>query len=313
MNSKYPLHPDFSDIKDSGKPKASWLLFKLGNMLLRSQEKKVKADGERVKEETVSIPGYKGAKIRVRVFSPAGSSDALPCVLNFHGGAFVGTGMPHQIKYCLHFAEELKCRVVFVDYRLALEHPFPVPVEDCYAALCWVTENAGKLNIDPKRIAVFGDSAGGALAAAVCQMARDRGVSLPCFQMLIYPVTDSSQSSESAKKYTDVPEFNAQGNKLMWKLYLKNGDFGMPEYAAPLLADNFAELPPAYVETAEFDCLHDEGIAYAEKLRQAGVAVELNETHGSYHGFDIQFDRPYSQRALEHRTEVLKKVFRSEN
>ena len=312
MNSKYPLHPDFAHIKDSKKNPESKLLLRVGNMLIRSQANKVKTDGNEVVEERRMIPGYEGAQIKIRVYSPVGVKEPLPCVVNFHGGAFVGDLMAHQIGYCLTFAKEVPCKVVAVEYRLALDYPFPYGVEDCYAGLQWVIQNAGILGIDPKRVSVFGDSAGGALAAAVCLMARDRKGLQPAFQMLIYPVTDSSCSSESARKYLDSPEFNGYGNIYMWKLYLANGDRGMPQYAAPLLAEDLSGLPPAYVESAEFDPLHDEGIAYARKLEAAGVPVELNETKGTYHGFDIQAELPYSKAMLKKRTEVLKKVFYGE-
>lgn len=309
MLSKYPLDRDFFDIPDSKAPSESTLLLRIGNILLKRNAKKVKADGIKVREEKIRFPGYNGKKIKARFFSPTDADEKLPCILNFHGGAFVGEGMPHQVNYCLNFAEQLKCKVMFVEYRVAIDHPFPTPVEDCYAALEWVYKNSEKLGVDTEKVAVFGDSAGGSLAAAVCHMAKDRAIKMPCFQMLIYPVTDSGMSTESAKKYVDVPEFNALGNKLMWKLYLKNGDFGTPQYAAPLLADSFAGLPAAYVETAQFDCLHDEGVAYAEKLKAAGVEVTLNETKGSYHGFDIHMEKKHSKHMLAERTEILRKAF----
>lgn len=233
MLSKYPLDPEFFDVPDSGTPIESTLLLRIANIIMKRKAKKISADGDNVTEKNMKLPGYKGIPIRARFFSPAHVGIALPCIVNFHGGAFVGEGMPHQINYCLQFAKHAKCKVLFVEYHVALSHPFPTPVEDCYAALNWVFENAADLGIDPEQVAVFGDSAGGSLAAAVCQMARDRGTKLPCFQMLIYPVTDSRMITESAQKYVDVPEFNALGNRLMWKLYLKNGDFGMSQYAAP--------------------------------------------------------------------------------
>lgn len=309
--SKYPLHPDFADIKDSGKPVSSKLLFKIANKISRKQTEAVPVDESVVKEKSYTVRAYKGADINVRIYSPADAEDgeALPCILNCHGGAFVGAWLPHQKGYCLFFAEKLHCRVIFADYRVAVDNPFPTPVEDCYAVLKWVADNCVSLGIDPARIAVFGDSAGGSLAAAVCLMSRDRNGPKICHQMLIYPVTDSSCSSKSAKEFTDVPEFNGLGNVVMWKWYLKNGDFGMPQYAAPLLADDLSGLPPAYVETAEFDCLHDEGVAYAEKLKAFGVEVELNETKGSYHGFDIKAERNYSKQMLAYRGEIMKKVF----
>ena len=307
--STYPLHPDFADIPNSKKGSdAKWLL-KIANVIIRGQCKKWRADGVRTKETRLTIPGYQGELIKIRIYGPADAKEPLPCVVSFHGGAFVGDVLPHQINYCLKMAEQVPCWVVLVEYRLALDYPFPYGVEDSYAALQWVFDHAEELGADPNRIAVFGDSSGGNYAAAVCLMARDRKGHMPCYQMLIYPAVDSSLSTDSAKNCLDTPELNSYGMQSAWKYYLADGDHGMPGYASPYLAEDLSGLPPAYVETAEFDPLHDEDVLYAEKLKAAGVPVELNETKGSYHGFDIQLDRPYSRQALAHRIEVLKKVF----
>lgn len=307
--STYPLHDDFADIPNSKKGSESKLLLSIGNMLIRAQTKKIKADGVTVTETHKMIPGYKGDQIKLRIYSPAGCEEVLPCVVYFHGGAWVGDLLPHQANYGIYLAENVKCKYITVEYRLALKHPFPTGVEDSYAALQWVFEHVEELGVDPARIAVYGDSSGGNFAAAVCLMARDRGAKMPCFQMLLYPAVDASGSTDSAKNCLDTPELNSYGVNYAWRLHLANGDFGMPQYASPLFAEDHSGLPEAYVETAEFDPLHDEGVAYAKKLEEAGVKVELNETKGSYHGFDIKLDRPYSQKALAYRAEVFKKVF----
>lgn len=307
--SKYKLHEDFADIPDSRKGAESKLLLAVGNSMLRAQTRKVKPDPARVTETHRKIPGYNGDMIGIRIYAPANVKEELPCIVYFHGGAWVGELMPHQVNYAIVFAERVPCKVVVVEYRLALRHPFPTGVEDCYAALQWVFENAGELGIDPSRIAVHGDSSGGNFAAAVCLMARDRKAHDPCYQMLLYPVVDVTCSTESGRSCVDTPELNSYGIDYAWRLHLAKGYHGMPQYASPLFASDHSGLPDAYVETAEFDPLHDEGIAYAEKLEKAGVKVELNETTGTYHGFDIKYERPFSQRALAHRVEVFQRVF----
>ena len=135
------------------------------------------------------IRGYRDAEIEVLIFEPRGIGDAAPCLVYYHGGGFFFEGAGYHYKLAKAYALQTPCKVVFVQYRLAPKHPFPIPVEDCYAALCWTFANAEKLHIDKTKIAVGGDSAGGTLAAAVCQMARDRGTDLPCFQLLVYPAT----------------------------------------------------------------------------------------------------------------------------
>ena len=173
--------------------------------------------------------------------------------------------------------------MVLVDYRLAPKYAFPVGVEDCYAAFKWVYQHADKLEIDKNLIAIGGDSAGGALCAAVTQMARDYKAPKICFQMLVYPVTDARQITETIKKYVDTPLWDSIENNKMWKMYLKDGDFNLRAYASPMEATSFMDLPDAYVEVSEFDCLRDEGILYAEALEKSGCRVKLNKTVGTYY------------------------------
>ncbi|MGM9681872.1 MAG: competence protein CoiA family protein [Eubacteriales bacterium] len=213
--------------------------------------------------------------------------EPAPCLVYYHGGGFIFGGAGYHYKLAKQYAMDLPCKVVFVQYRFAPKNPHPTPSEDCYAALRWTFENAEQLNVDKTKIAVGGDSAGGALAAAVCQMARDRGTDKPLFQLLFYPVTDCRMQTESCKEYTYTPMWNAKLSVTMWRGYIQDENAPDIAYASPMEAKSFDDLPGAYVETAEFDRLHDEGMAYAQALRGAGVAVELYETKGTMHGFDI--------------------------
>ena len=178
--------------------------------------------------------------------------------------------------------------------RLSIANPFPAPFNDCYATLSWVHANAHDLGVDPERVALIGDSAGGALAAGVAQQALDRGENPVCAQILIYPVTDHETKTESALKFTDTPFWKTASNRNMWNVYLREsehkksgGSAPVPSYAAPLHRESFAGLPPAWVEVAEFDPMLDEGRLYAEALRGAGVPVEFREVKSAIHGFDL--------------------------
>jgi len=142
-------------------------------------------------------------------------------------------------------------------------------------------------------------------------MARDRKAPRICFQMLIYPVTDARQITESIKNYTDTPLWNSRLTKKMWKLYLKDGVPDNREYASPMEAMSFENLPDAYVEVSEFDCLRDEGIAYAEALQKSGVNVELNKTIGTIHGFEIAEKSEIVRESVARRIEALKKAFKN--
>lgn len=258
------------------------------------------------------IKSYDGANISVFVIDPYGLEECSPCLVYCHGGGFFFEGAGYHYKLARQYALECECRVIFVQYRLAPKHPHPTPAEDCYSALRWTVENAERLKIDAERIAVGGDSAGGGLAAAVCQMARDRGTKLPCFQLLIYPVTDRRMNYASCRRYTDTPMWNAKLSVKMWEGYVQTASLNDISYASPMEAESFEDLPPAYVETAEFDCLHDEGIAYAEALKKAKIEVVINETKGTMHGFDIVQKSKITRAALSARIEFMKRCFTPE-
>ncbi|MBQ2712474.1 MAG: alpha/beta hydrolase, partial [Clostridia bacterium] len=166
------------------------------------------------------IKGYQQGEIEVLCFSPRGVAPKAPCLVYYHGGGFFFGAAGYHYKLCMQYAAELGCKIVFVQYRLAPKSPFPIPVEDCYAAYKWTVSHADMLGIDVNRIAVGGDSAGGCLAAAVSLMLRDRGDVLPLFQLLIYPVTDRRMQTESNKKYTDTPMWHSRLSVKMWQSYL---------------------------------------------------------------------------------------------
>jgi acetyl esterase len=233
--------------------------------------------------EERAVPGPAG-QIPVRIYTPE-ARGTLSVLVYFHGGGWViGTFETHD-GVCRHLAKQAQAVVVSVDYRLAPEHKFPAAAEDCYAATCWVAEHAAALGADAKRLCVGGDSAGGNLAAVVSLMARDRGKPKIAFQMLIYPVTNHAYDTASYRDNAEGYLLTKDAMVWFWNHYLKAENDGANPYASPLRAARFAGLPPAMVVTAEFDPLRDEGEAYAEKLRQAGVPVKLKRYDGLIHGF----------------------------
>jgi acetyl esterase len=174
---------------------------------------------------------------------------------------------------------------VSVDYRLAPEHKFPAAVDDGYAATRWAADHAATFNGDPMRIAVGGDSAGGNIAAVVSLLARDQGGPALVCQILIYPVTDYLSDTRSYHDYAEGYFLTQEGMSHFWKHYLNNEEEGKHPHAAPLLAENLRGLPPAFVITAEYDPLRDEGELYAARLQEAGVPVVLKRYEGMIHGF----------------------------
>jgi acetyl esterase/lipase len=209
-------------------------------------------------------------------------------------------------------AGEVGAVVVSVDYRLAPEHPFPAGVEDCYAALAWLAAHAAELGVDPARIAVAGQSAGGGLAAATALLARDRGGPALCFQLLEIPELDDRLDTPSMRAFTDTPLWNRPNAVWSWKHYLGASHAGEPSaYAAPARAKDLAGLPPAYVSTMEFDPLRDEGILYALRLLQAGVPVELHSYPGTFHGSALLPGAKVSQRGAREVMEALRHALRT--
>ncbi len=229
------------------------------------------------------IPGAEG-EILVRVYTPFGSGP-FPVLTFFHGGGFVLCNLDSHDSTCRALTNAAQCVVVSVDYRLAPEAPFPAAPEDCYAATCWVAENARELDADPERLAVGGDSAGGNLAAVVALMARDRGGPALVHQLLIYPVTDYAFDTPSYKENAEGYFLTREMMQWFWGHYLKTEADGVQPLASPLRADDVSNLPPANVITAEFDPLRDEGEAYAARLLASGVATELIRYDGMIHGF----------------------------
>ncbi len=262
--------------------------------------------------EQRTVPGPPGDPyIEVRVLTPRGLAGPAPALYWIHGGGFVLGDVDSDLETPAHIASALGVIAVSVEYRLAPEHPFPVPVEDCYAGLSWLAEHASDLGVDPHRIAVGGQSAGGGLAAAVALMARDRGGPELCFQLLDIPVLDDRLSTPSMRAYTDTPVWDRPSAILSWRAYLGSGVGGdTSPYAAPARAADLRGLPPAYVVTCEFDPLRDEGIEYAQRLMQAGVATELHHYPGTFHwSSGAGPEAAVSRRMVEDRTAALGRAF----
>jgi acetyl esterase len=233
--------------------------------------------------DNLVAPGPNG-EIALRVYTPE-RDGPLPLLVYFHGGGWVLGDLETHDGVCRALANAANCTVVAVDYRLAPEHKFPTAVDDAYAATRWVAENAGRLDGDPKRIAVGGDSAGGNLAAVVALMARDRGGPQLATQLLIYPVTDTA--CDTACRQENGQGYLLTVDMMRWfqHHYLRGDGDQEDPYAAPLRARDLRGLPPALVITAEFDPLRDEGEAYAVRLRAAGVPTTLKRYDGMIHGF----------------------------
>ena len=232
------------------------------------------------------VAGAEGP-LRARLYVPHERADdeAGPMLVFFHGGGFVIGGFATHDAPCRTLAAHGGVRVVSVEYRLAPENRFPAPVDDCLAAFRDIVARAGELGADPERIAVGGDSAGGALSAVTSLLSRDSGGPMPAFQLLIYPVTDMSEKTRSYHLFKEG--FFLTSDQMDWygAHYMEPGQDHTDPRISPLLAPSLEGLPPAHVITAGFDPLRDEGEAYAERLREAGVPVTLRRHPDLIHGF----------------------------
>ncbi|HKC26555.1 MAG TPA: alpha/beta hydrolase [Jatrophihabitans sp.] len=227
-----------------------------------------------------------GTELPLRVYRPREQgAEPRPVILNFHGGGWVSGDARQSEWWCAGVAAGAQAVVVSVEYRLAPEHPYPTPPEDCYAATNWVVEHAGELGVDASRLAVMGDSAGGNLAAVVCLMARDRGGPPIALQVLVYPSVALGTDFPSKFENANAPIITAKDLENTPRLYLDGtgADIDDP-YVSPLYA-NHHNLPPALIQTAQYDPLRDHGAAYAAALRGAGVEVRHTNYVDAVHGY----------------------------
>jgi acetyl esterase/lipase len=268
-------------------------------------------DLDEVAKEDRRVPGANGQpEVPVRVYRPrAAGAGARGCVFEIHGGGFMFGSIEMMDAWCQQVAAELDAVVVSVEYRLAPEHPFPAGIEDCYAALCWTAQHAGALGVDPARIAIAGQSAGGGLAAGTALIARDRGFPALCFQLLEIPELDDRLDTPSMLAFHDTPLWNRPNAVWSWKHYLGSRHRGETSpYAAPARAKDLSGLPPAYLSTMEFDPLRDEGVLYALRLLQAGVSVELHSYPGTFHGSALLPGAAVSQRSIREALDALRRA-----
>ena len=263
----------------------------------------------KVTKRTLTIKGYKGLDLRTDIFEPRDVQEKLPALIFIHGGAFSYRAASYHIHLAAAYAVKAGCRVFFPDYHLLPDYPWPAAWHDILALYRYISANPEPLGIDTGKIGVAGDSAGAFIAATISNQYEKESLVKPCLQMLVYPCTDCNMERDSMRKNAEAPIWDLKSHKRMMQYYFRDMQLSEIKALMPMQQDLPENIPDTYIETAEFDILHDEGILYAKKLEAAGASVEVNETAGTFHGYDIAVNSKIARKNIEKRFVFLKKAF----
>lgn len=307
MKSSYEIDPAFRKFSRVRMPNnLFWLAFfnalmTFGNLFYRPERTYQRFD--------TTIRSWDDQPLKITVYRPKENGIPRPGVVYFPGGAYMMCPTPMHHRTAANLAKEAGANVVMVTYRLAPKYPFPCALNDALMAWDHVIKYYDRYGIDPSRIAIAGESAGGNLSAAVTLYAKDHHTQMPCGELLMYPALDQGHNSESRKKYTDTPMIAAKNFAFVNKHYYRNGYGDWERYAVPLTHPDVSGLPPTYIETAEFDPLSDDGKLYAIKLAKAGVDVMFWPTKGTIHGYDIVRSASITLLCMSRRIQWFQQIF----
>ena len=307
-NKKYDIHPDFAAWASFHPPLNKPTLLFMQNLMGLSFLSE-KSDKQTIVEK-VKIPFGKKT-VRAIMYTPKTLKTPAPCLIYFHGGGFVLPGAPYHYTYARHYANHAHCKVLFVDYPLAPKNKYPGPMNACFESYKWILESAEALGIDSQKIAVGGDSAGGCFATEVCMLAADNNLPVPCAQMLIYPAIVTEKPTPSMEKFTDTPMCNSEDCKKYEKYYFPNDEIKHDKYVTALNQKDASIFPPTYIEIAEFDCLKDGAILFADKLNNAKVPTNVHAPKQTIHGYDTVIESEISKNSVKKRINFLKKYFKN--
>lgn len=266
-----------------------------------------------IKRTTIQIQSFDNEMIELYLYEPEGTeNETLPCLLYLHGGGFYGDYLPAYHKIAANYAKYANCRVISVRYRTLTKVKYESALKDCYQGFLWAYENAERIGIDKEHIAVGGDSAGGTFAAALTHYTREKKGPKFCYQMLVYPATDLSLSSESMRRFVDTPGWNAECDRSVFKYIKPQLNAELRPYLSLVEQKNFEDLCNAYVEVEEYDCLRDEGELYASILEEHGYDVYFNDMKRTFHGYDQDQELEVAKETMKLRCELLRKAFETE-
>ena len=248
-------------------------------------------------------------KIRYIIYTPKNINKKSPCLIYYHGGGFMLPAAPYHYRNARRYAVEAGCKVFVPDYPLSPKNKFPAAVNSCFDFYQFVLNNHENFDINPNKIIVGGDSAGAKLSSVVCMIANENKIKKPIAQMLIYPVIGTEQPTKSMLEFDDTGMCNNKDFEKYCKLYFKTDTDRKNKYASPLNQKDLGIFPSTFVETAEFDCLRDEGQLFASLLKKHGVEVITNFTKKTIHGYDIVKNNPIVEESMQKRINFLKSQF----
>ena len=289
---KYPIDKGFGRLVNIKTPLNKFILY-MAYFFLSIMPKKLKDKNLSVTK--ISIDSYDKKKIKIYKLTPK-SNNISSTIFFIHGGGFVFKGGPNHYKIAKEYAKRSSAELYFVDYRLAFNNKYETPLLDTLEAYKFMLKNKTTDNI-----IIIGDSAGGFLSINLINKLHNLELMLPNKQLIVYPVIDPNMTTPSMKKYIDTPMWDAKLNKKMWYYYNKNN-----HTVSPLEYNDYSYYPKTYIETAEFDCLHDEGILFYNKLKTANKNVLLNETYKTMHGYDFYINHPISINSINKRIDFIK-------
>lgn len=310
--SKYPINKEYFPYNRL-KPPSSRFVIKLAQSFMRVP-RFFKKDKE-LNIEKITIDGYKNEKFDLYVLGKKDLKDNAPALIFFHGGGFIFDASKSHYQLAVLYAKRCSCKVIYVKYNLSPKYHFPYPQQEAYLATKYVFEHTRELNINVNKIGITGDSAGATLALSSIIIAREEHNEIykPLFSVLIYPWLDNRGTSESSKKYTDSPMWSS-------KLSSKVGKYNNPDkidfpkrYNSIVEVNDLSYMPKAYIEVAEFDPLHDDGILYYQLLKKLNIEAVLYETKGTMHGYDTKFNASTTQKMINQRIEYINSSFNKDN
>jgi len=247
-----------------------------------------------------------GVNVKLEYFTNQQIQGKRPCMVYYHGGGFVLPAFDNHKKAICEYMLGAGCDALFVDYSLSPKAKSQQVLAECYESVDWLMARTDSFNIDPNKIVIAGDSAGGCLTASVTQMMADKMPSLkPCLQLMVYPVLDDALDSASIKEHWQSPVWSGESTEKMWQTYLSDDT----SYAVPMHREDLSMLPPAYIDNAEFDPLRDDASKYAKRLQEQGVSVEFHAVKQALHGYDTILKSPISQAIMQKRIAALQKAF----